>query len=159
MADKAASDALDVQAAHRAFSAACFNKTWEYIDKTERTPAEEEAMLRLTMASHWHWTQREDCAPENLSVACWQVSRVFSLLGQAENARRYGQRSLEALGDRNDLPFFSGFAYEALARAEAAAGDQARMQDYLDRARTLADEIQDEESKQILLSDLESIGA
>ena len=31
----------------------------------ERTPEETEQMVQRTMASLWHWNQREDCTPPN----------------------------------------------------------------------------------------------
>jgi hypothetical protein len=52
-------------------------------------------MIRLSLASHWHWTQREDCAVTNISVAYWRTSRIYAVLGQAENARRYAEMCLE----------------------------------------------------------------
>jgi hypothetical protein len=52
---------FDRTAAHRYFSANCFNKAWTLIDKEDRTPEEDQQMIRLNQASIWHWTQREDC--------------------------------------------------------------------------------------------------
>ena len=63
---------FDLQVAHRYFSATCFNQAWELIDKPERTAEEDEAMVQLSLASTWHWTQREDCTPANLSIGYWQ---------------------------------------------------------------------------------------
>jgi hypothetical protein len=59
---------LDLEKAHRYFSAECFNRAWDYIDKPSRTPEEEQAMLLLSLASLWHWTQRPDCTPGNLFI-------------------------------------------------------------------------------------------
>jgi hypothetical protein len=77
------SDKLDFDPAvvHRYFSATCFNKTWEFIDNSNRTPEEDMTMLQTSMASLWHWSQRRDAKPQNLSVGNWQVSRVYCLLG------------------------------------------------------------------------------
>ncbi|MBL8850512.1 MAG: hypothetical protein JNG89_12600, partial [Planctomycetaceae bacterium] len=50
----------DRAAAHRQFSGECFNRTWELIDKQDRTPADDEQMLLRSLASLWHWTQRAD---------------------------------------------------------------------------------------------------
>ena len=148
---------VNVKAAHKYFSADCFNKTWDYIDLPERTADQEEEMLRLTLASHWHWTQRKDYEPTNASIANWQVSRVFALLGQADNARRFALRCLEAIENTDVPPFYTGYAYEALARAEAAAGDEVSMREYIDKARGAAGSVDDEKSKQMLLSDLDTI--
>ncbi len=66
---------------HRYFSAQCFNRAWELIRRIDRTELESEQMLLLAQASLWHWTQRPDCTPRNLSIGYWQLSRVFALLG------------------------------------------------------------------------------
>src|SRR5262245_27775596 len=107
---------FDTAKAHRYFSANCFNKAWEFIEKPDRTPDEDEQMIRLSQASMWHWTQREDCKRQNLSIGYWQLSRVYAIAGRPDDARRYGQLCLEH--SREEPPFYLGYAYEALARAE-----------------------------------------
>jgi len=146
---------FDLATVHRYFSATCFNKAWEFIDNPHRSPDEELVMLQTAMTSLWHWSQREDVAPQNLSVGNWQVSRVFALLGQADNARRYAEVALK-YADAGE-PFYSAFAYEALARAEMIAGNQVQMREYLDKAFAFAEKIEDEEDKQVLIGDLGSI--
>ena len=146
---------FDTAAAHRYFSAMCFNKTWEFIDNPHRTSDEELAMLQTAMTSLWHWSQREDAKPQNLSVGNWQISRVYALLGQAENARKYAEVSLK-LAEGYE-PFYVACAYEAFARAEMVAGNKAKMQEYLEKAFALAEKVEDEEDKQVLMADLGSI--
>jgi hypothetical protein len=146
---------FDLAVVHRYFSATCFNKTWEFIDNPHRTSDEELVMLQTAMTSLWHWSQREDATPQNLSVGNWQVSRVYCLLGQADNARRYAEVSLK-LAEGHE-PFYIAFAYEALARAEMVAGNKAKMQEYLEKAFALAEKVEDEEDKQVLMADLGSI--
>jgi hypothetical protein len=148
---------FDVDAAHRHFSAECFNQAWELMDKPNRTAAEDEEMIRLSLASTWHWTQREDCAPTNMSVGYWQTSRIYAMLGQADNARRYSQLCLEASQGEDIPPFYLGYAYEALARVESVAGNHAKMEQYLREARRVADTIPKPDAKQILLDDLDTI--
>ena len=157
MVKKSSKKKLTIKKAHKYFSAQCFNKTWDYLDMPERTAEQDEEMLRSAMASHWHWTQRKDYGPVSKSIANWQVSRVFATLGQADNAHRYGQRALDALEGQENLPFYQGYGYEALARAEAVAGDAAQMKSYLEKARHAAAEVSDDDSKQLLLSDIETI--
>ena len=47
---------FDPAKAHKFFSADCVNHAWGFIDKTDRTPEEDEQMLLLAMTSLWHWT-------------------------------------------------------------------------------------------------------
>jgi hypothetical protein len=148
---------FDLSKAHKYFSADCFNKAWELIDKSDRTPEEDEHMLRLSMASAWHWTQREDRQPKNMSIAYWQIARIYALLQQADNARRYGQMCLDVSLCEDIPPFYLGYAYEALARAEMMAGNRDQMQQYLEDSRQAAERVTDAESKAMLLADLETI--
>jgi hypothetical protein len=155
MADQAE---FNLAAAHSHFSAHCFNAAWDLMEQPERTTAQDEEMLRLSLASTWHWTQREDCTPANLSVGYWQTSRIYALMGQADNARRYGLMALTTVQDE-EASFYQGYAYEALARAEALAGDREKMAEYLEQARRAAERVADGQSREMLEADLDTIHA
>jgi len=146
---------FDKSKAHRYFAVACFNKAWELIDKQDRTAEENEEMIRLTQASIWHWTQREDCKGSNLSIGYWQASRVFAIIGRVEDARRYGKLCLKH--SQQEQPFYLGYAYEALARAEKLAGNADLMASYLANATRLAHQIDEADDRKALLDDLNSI--
>src|SRR4030042_303875 len=148
---------FDLQAAHKYFSAECFNRAWDYIDKPVRKSNEGDMMLQLSMASLWHWTQREDCTPTTLSIGYWQVSRVYALLRQSDQARHYGQLCLEASQNQGVEPFYQGYAYEALARAELVADNEDGMEKYLIQAHQVATSLSDPKEKKQLLKDLASI--
>ena len=148
---------FDLQAAHRFFAAECFNRAWDLLDKPARTPDEDEQMIRLSLASTWHWTQRDDCTPTSLSVGYWQASRIYAILGQAGNARRYGQLCLAISQGEGILPFYLGYAYEALARAESVAGNGQQRDAYLAAAREAAGRMSDPEARKALLDDLTTI--
>jgi hypothetical protein len=146
---------FDVDAAHRFFSADCFNRAWDLIDKPEHTPEEAERMIHLAHASVWHWSQRPDCQPQNLAMGYWQLSRVYAVCRDAARAAAYGRRSLEA--SREQAPFLTAYAHEALARAAAIAGDRATMARHLDQARALLPQVTDPEEKGLLEADLNTI--
>lgn len=146
---------FDRAAAHQYFSAECFNKPWGLIDKVERPPAEDQQMIRMSQASIWHWTQREDCTDKNMSIGYWQASRIYALLGQSANAREYGQLALDT--SKEHVPFYGGYAHEALARAEWVARNREKAQEHLLQAYVLASEIEDPEEKKTLEADLETI--
>jgi hypothetical protein len=147
---------FDLGAAHRYFAAECFNRAWDLIDKHDRTPEEDEDMIRLNQASLYHWSQREDCTNRNLSVGYWQASRICALLGQADNARRYGELCLRYSQDED--AFYLGYAYEALARAESVAGQGEKAAKYLQDAHGQLAQISDPEERELLEKDLKTIG-
>jgi tetratricopeptide (TPR) repeat protein len=147
--------AFDLTAAHRYFSADCFNKAWDFIDKVGRTAEEDEEMIRLSQAALWHWTRREDCKRANLSIGYWQLSRVYALVGKAEEARHYGRVCLEQ--SQGESAFLLAYAYEALARAEKVAGRTVESARYLAEAMRLAENIADLKERELLLTDLKTV--
>jgi hypothetical protein len=72
-----------------------------------------------------------------------------------ENARRYGQFSLAAC--QGEEPFYIGYAYEGLARAESVAGNTKERDEYLQLAQERAAIVTDADWKKILLDDLDTI--
>ena len=114
-------------------------------------------MVLLALASLWHWTQREDCTEQNLSIGHWQVSRVYSLLGQGENALRHAERSL---ADAEGLaPIYVAYAHEAMARAALAMGEGTSSREHLAKAVALAESVTDPEEKKLLAADLQALRA
>jgi tetratricopeptide (TPR) repeat protein len=148
---------FDLDAAHKYFSAACFNKAWELLDKPDRSEEENDQMVRLSLASHWHWTQRKDFVATNASAAYWQTSRIYAVLGQAENARTFAEKCLEVSQGEDIPPFYLAYAYEALARAECVAGNRDQMEQYLEEARRVTDELSDPDERKWLQGDLATI--
>ncbi len=148
---------FNLQDVHKYFSAQCFNRAWDFIDKPVRKPGEDEQMLQLSLASLWHWTQREDLTPTNLSIGYWQVSRVYALMRQPDLARRYGNLCLQAAKQEGVPPFFLGYAYEALARAENADGKLDDAEKYLVEAHQIAAALTNQKEKKQLLADLSTI--
>lgn len=145
---------FDVDAAHKYFSAACYNNAWELIVKSDRTAEEDEEMIRLSLASTWHWTQREDCTDQNMSISYWQTSRIYSILGNASEAKRYAELCLDMSQSDEIPPFFLGYAYEALARAELVAGNKEKVENHLQEAHRILATLTDEDEKKFLGDDL-----
>lgn len=149
--------AFDDQAAHRHFAAACFNKAWDYIDQSDRTPEENLSMISASHASYWHWLQFEEHTPVNLSIAYWQLSRVYAITDQSIPALSYATLCLE-VSRKNELsPFYIAYAYEALARATSIANKRDDVVTYLDQAKKIAETELEGDEKQQLLADLNTI--
>ena len=100
-----------------------FNETWDLIDKVPRTDEETITMLHKAHASCLLW--REANSPLNNARGEWQVSRVYSILGEGRLALLHGKRSLALCLDNEIGDFDLAFGYEALARAYRALGEKA----------------------------------
>jgi hypothetical protein len=148
-------DLSSPEAAHRYFSAYCFNRTWDLLEKPDRTPADDEEMIQSCLASLWHWSQRPDCTAREKSIGTWQAARVYAVLKQAEFARRYAEMALEYA--QNQPPFYRAYAYEALARSAAAAGSRDQARKFLELSQVLASQVEDDEDRALILADLQTI--
>ena len=144
----------DMQNIHKNLSVDCFNKCWTYIDRKDRSAEDNENMILLAYSSLWHWKQRDDSKPRNLSVGYWQISRAHALAGHYEMAKLFGEKCLE-VGEKNNLsPFYVGYAYEALARAEILHKNMKAARDYVAQAQKQIEKITDKEEKKFLSADI-----
>lgn len=147
---------FDTAVAHQYFAAHCFNACWPLIDQAERTVEQAEQLIALGHSSLWHWTQRPDCTPKNLSIAHWVLSRIYAVLGDAPMAQRYAGSCLRISMEGGVAPLFVAFAYEALARAALVQREWQTVGEYLEQADALAEQVEpgDRES---LMADLNTL--
>jgi hypothetical protein len=89
----------------------------------------------------------------------WQCSRVYAVLGRGEPALHHARRCLELCESAPDEieEFDLPFAYEAMARAHAVAGEAGEAHEWLARARAAGERIADEDDRVLLESDLATI--
>ena len=153
--------ALDA-AQHRKLAVELFNATWDLLDKQERTPDEEAAMLLKAHASRHHWAEVArlggPSGPKQANIGDWQLSRVYAVLGDGRLARFFGERSLDAYQAAPEMgSFYGAFSHEALARAARVLGDKARQAQHLAAATALSQEIEDEKNRAWLMQNLEDL--
>lgn len=142
-------------AGHRRLGAYLFNRAWDLMAKKRRNRSEDEELLLTAYASRYHWSRVG--RPLNFSIGEWQLSRVYSVLGQAEPALSHGRRSLE-LALRHGLGrFYVAYGYEALARASAVAGSSRASRRYMALARRVGKSIRDSHERSMLDEDLATI--
>jgi hypothetical protein len=151
------SESLDAEALRR-LGIDLFHRTWELLDQPERSVEDDDEMVHAAHASAYHWSRVGTAA--NRARSEWQCSRAYAVLGRAEPALHHARRCLEIAEaspgemEEFDLPF----AYEALARAHAVAGDEAQAREWLERARGAGEGISDEDDRALLEADLATIG-
>lgn len=140
---------------HKKIAAKCFNEVWNYLDKTDRTPEQNETMIHLCHTSFWHWTQVPDHTATNLSIGYWQLSRVYAVVGLASISYQYGLRCLAV---SNGLaPFYVGYAYEAIARSLIGMERYDEANEYLASAKEELTKVIDSNSQAYLKTDLDQL--
>lgn len=141
--------------AERRLAARLFNATWDLMEKEDRTAAENDRMIHSAHASRYHWEQVGTAA--NLARGEWQCSRVYAVLRRAEPCLHHAQRVLDICQENGIGDWDLGFAYEALARGSAVAGDAEAARMWTERALAAAEDIAEDEERGLLLADLETI--
>ena len=139
----------------RRLAADLFNGVWRLLEKEDRGVEDDDTMLHMAHASRYHWGQIG--APVNRSRGEWQVSRVYAVLGRAEPAMYHARRGLEICQANGIADWDLAFAYEALARAAAVSGDMEQARVWTEHALAAAEEIAEDEDRELVISDLESI--
>ncbi|GIH79596.1 MerR family transcriptional regulator [Planobispora longispora] len=134
-----------------------FNEVWRLLEKEGRTADDDDRMLHMAHASRYHWGQVG--APVNRSRGEWQCSRVYAVLGRAEPALHHARRGLEICRAHGIGDWDLAFGYEALARASAVAGDREQARAWTEQALAAAEDIAQDEDRELLLTDLETIPA
>jgi len=143
------------QGYHARFAARTFNRVWELMEKADRTGAEADEMLHAAHASRYHWGFVGE--PVNLARGEWQVSRMYTVLGRGEPALRHARTCLDIVERHGIGDFDLAFAYEAMARATALAGDLDAARGWRDKAAVAGEAIAEEEDRKLFLSDLATL--
>ena len=132
-----------------------FNHVWTLLEKQERTEREDELMVHAAHASRFLW---EDVGePVNHARGEWQISRAYATLGRPEPAIHHARTSLELCEEHGIADFDLAYAFEALARAHALAGDVAIAADFERRARAAAAAVADDDDRELVLRDLATL--
>src|SRR5712692_1774066 len=119
-------------AAHLALAGQLFNRTWELIDRRNRTPEQDRLMLVTACASWLHWDAVG--TEENRAVADWQIAHVASLLGYGDLALAHAAAAVQRTEAGALSDWMRASALEGLARAHAAAGNKEERDACLRRA-------------------------
>lgn len=139
----------------RRLAASLFNATWTLLEKENRSPDEDDAMLHMAHASAHHW--RQVGKAENFARSEWQCSRVYAVLRRPEPCLHHAQRVLGICQENGLGDFDLAFAYEALARGHAITGDAEHSRAYTEQALAAAEDIKEDDDRELLLTDLETI--
>ena len=132
-----------------------FNHVWTLLERTDRTPLDDDEMLHAAHASRYHWGEVGE--PVNLARGEWQCSRVYAVLGRAEPALWHARRCVALCEEHRIGDWDIAFAWEAVARAASVAGAHREAQEAVQRAQELAAEIVEDEDRELVLADLATV--
>jgi hypothetical protein len=142
---------------HRKIAIDLFNHTWALIERQDRTPDDDAEMVNAAHTSRWHWSRSAGCEPKNLAIAEWQISHVYAISQRAEPARHHARQSLQICRKHGLGDYLLAYAYEALARGAAVAGDDVDCEEWLEKAWAAAQEVGDPQTRERLETDLGSV--
>ncbi|MFX1287272.1 MAG: hypothetical protein ACFFFY_01765, partial [Promethearchaeota archaeon] len=131
---------------HEKLAKACFNKTWELLEKKDRTPEEDTEMIHTVHASRYHWgvlVANKQADALNLQRGEWQIARVYTVLEREEPALYHANLCLKITLDNNIGDFDLAFAHEALARASALSGNKEDYEKHFKLAKEAGEKIKD----------------
>lgn len=140
---------------HKRAAITLFNLVWSLLDKKDRTKQENDKMVHAVHASRFHWG--EIGTPVEFERGEWQISRVYSVLNRPQSALYHAERCLEICKEHNIGDFDIAFAYEAMARAHAVAGDKSDCEKYIKLAKEAGEQIKKKEDKDLFFNDLKTV--
>ena len=140
---------------HKKLGIDLFNLTWSLLDKKDRTREEDDKMVHAAHASRFHWG--ETGTPLEFERGEWQISRVYSTLKRSESALYHAKRCLDICKENDIGGFDIAFAFEAMARAHAIAGNKTNCEKNLRLAEAAGEQIKKKEDKDYFLDELKTI--
>ena len=140
---------------HKLCASSLFNRTWEALERTDRSESDDEVMLNMAHASLWHW--RVVGLPVNWSRGEWLISRVCAVLNRPESALRHARNSLELCDEHQLTEFDRAFGHEAIARAHAAAGDAKGVATHVQYGLAAAEHVEDTSQREWVRRNLGSV--
>jgi hypothetical protein len=139
---------------HRQLAVDLFNYTWTLLDHKTRTREQDEEMVHAAHASRHHWGIAG--TPRNHARGEWQIARVYATLRRFVSSAHHAKLCLDACKMHDFGPFDLAFANEGLARA-LVSNDPSSASEYLRKAREVGEEIEKEEDRQWLHTNLDEV--
>ena len=145
--------ALDA-ATHRDLAVGLYNRSWDLLEREDRTARDDAELIDTAHASAWHWRQVGNAANE--ARGHWLLARAYSALGHAPEAVYHAGRANEVLdvGGEGIEDWDRPAAAEAMARALVAAGDLEGAATWKAKARGLLDAVADPSDRGVVEGDL-----
>jgi len=107
---------------HRRQGIEANNSVWDLLAKNDRTPDEDEDLLRRAYTSAYHWQRATGTGPANEIRASYMIARALLATRQPERALVTAQHGIALCQEHDIADFDLAYAHEAQARALWAVG-------------------------------------
>ena len=144
---------------HRQLGVDLYNNTWTLLEKEDRTRDDDDELLNMTHASAYHWSLASGAGPQNAARSQWQISRVNAVLGRGSAALYHAERCLEHCTENQIGDWDLAAAYEAVARAHKAMGNDAEFRRNLELGRAALAQIANEHDREHIEEDLDTLAS
>lgn len=112
--------------AHQYFGAECNNRTWDLIERTDRSDEETVEMIHEVHASCWHWSKVGEQV--NLIRGHYLVAKVYFAAGMREMGAFWAQKTWAQTQELGLDGWDYAFGLEIAARGAAAGGRKAEFE-------------------------------
>lgn len=140
-----------LEEANKKFAIELNGRVWTLLDKETRTEEDNDEMIHAAHASCYHWSKVGTAI--NIQRGHWMISRVYSVLNIPEAALFHAKKCMELTEEHNFVDFDLAFAYEAMARANACAGNHNEAQKFNNLANDAGENIKLDEDREIFVAD------
>jgi hypothetical protein len=139
--------------AHYHFAVDFNTRTWELLEKKNRTRHEDVRMLDYAHASLGHWRATGTAVRQQRGE--WLVSHVHAVLGDGRHALKHAQLCFELTEDsKGEMQDYDiAFAYEAIGRAFVVNGEPNEAAKFIGLAKKAGEAIADKEDREIFLAE------
>ena len=142
---------------HEKMAKGTFNKTWDFLNKKDRTAEDDLNMVHTVHASRYHWgilVTEGKGGPVNLQRGEWIISRVYTVLERGEPALYHAKICLD-LTKKHDIGDFDlAFAYETMARSSALIKNKKDFEKYFKLAKDAGEKIKKKDDRDYFFEDL-----
>ena len=131
-------------------------QTWNLLGEKDRSEQDDTRMIMFAKASLYHWKLSPKFQPVNEQRGEWMISHVYSVLGKGKEALHHAEKTRDLTKKHGFKDFDLAYAYECLARANAALKNKEECQKWMKKAEESGELIANEKDKKIFMGDLES---
>jgi len=132
-----------------------YNRCWELLESSGRTPDQDVELLTSAFAARHHWLAVG--GPEQFAVSDWMVARAAGDVGAGGLALLFARRANAVAEELEGPEWLSASTAEGVARASAQCGDVDEARRWMGIATERLERITDDEDRELIADQLRSL--